>query len=320
MCICHVRVSVYGVYCVYASDKLHDRFGSVRASSFAPFAMEFAFDDDVFDSPRIRGGEPGTSYNAKICESEWFLTATTDDHEEKMMLEKYKGDYHYARNDFRNAFEVYERCLDLAPKSATSVKRDCLEGMSRCCLKLGRNDEALQYADTLETLATNSDHRVAVWMLQSEIYNHTKNATEESAALCRCLLVRPWTSDLWYKLSVCCLSQLETRTDVGNLPLKAGACLLKARMLYQGALSGNQSFAKVEQLVSSLELPEDFTTQALNEFEKDSDTVNGAESDEEAESLLLLGMKAADVMSAFEERWLSSILQYKPDSKSPNEQ
>ncbi|KAH7974476.1 hypothetical protein HPB49_015784 [Dermacentor silvarum] len=266
--------------------------------------MEFAFDDDVFDSPRIRCSEPGTSYNAKICESEWFLTATTDDHEEKMMLEKYKGDYYYARNDFRNALEVYERCLDLAPKSATSVKRDCVEGMSRCCLKLGRNDEALKYADTLETLATNSDHRVAVWMLQSEIYNQTKNATVRPPERRPHLFafqrrVQPSAGAYW--------------SDLGRL-------IFGTSFRYAAYASLKLGVTLVEQLVSSLELPEDFTTQALNEFEKDSDTVNGAESDEEAESLLLLGMKAADVRSMFEERWLSWILQYKPDSKSPNEQ
>ncbi|KAL1433687.1 hypothetical protein MTO96_012225 [Rhipicephalus appendiculatus] len=97
--------------------------------------MEFAFDDDVFDSPRIRCSEPGTSYDAKICESEWFLTATADNTEEMMMLEKYKGDYHYARNEFDSALAVYERCFNLAPNSAISVMRDCAEGMSKVLLE-----------------------------------------------------------------------------------------------------------------------------------------------------------------------------------------
>lgn len=291
--------------------------------------MEFAFDDDVFDSPRIRCSEPGTSYNAKICESEWFLTATTDNTEEMMMLEKYKGDYHYTRKEFDSALAFYERCFNLAPNSAISVMRDCAEGMARCCSNLGLYDKASKYAETLEKLSTNSDHRVALWMLQSEIYNRAKNTIEESAALCRCILVRPWTSDLWYRLSLCYLSQLGTQSDASELTLKAGACLLKTRMLYQGALSGNQSFAKarnlkilskVEDLVASLKLSEDFTTQALNEFEKDADTANGAEIDEEEESLRLLGLKAADIMSTFEKHWFSWILRYEHDGKSPKEQ
>lgn len=288
--------------------------------------MEFAFDDDVFDSPRIRTSEPGSPYNAKICESKWFLAATADNPEEAMMLEKYKGDYHYARNDFHSALTVYEGCLNLAPNSATSVMRDCAEGMARCCSNLGLYDRALKCAETLEKLSTNSDHRVALWMLQSEIYNRAKNTIEESAALCKCLLVRPWTSDLWYRLSMCYFSHLETR-DGGDLVFKAGACLLKTRMLYQGALSGNQSFAKahnlemlskVEELVESLKLPEDFKTRALNEFEADADAANGAEIDEEEESLRLLGLKAADVISTFEKLWFSWIPQHKCDGLSPN--
>uniref|UniRef100_L7LWQ4 Uncharacterized protein n=1 Tax=Rhipicephalus pulchellus TaxID=72859 RepID=L7LWQ4_RHIPC len=291
--------------------------------------MEFAFDDDVFDSPRIRCSEPGTSYSAKICESEWFLTATADNTEEMMMLEKYKGDYHYARNEFDSALAVYERCFNMAPNSAISVMRDCAEGMARCCSNLGLYDKALKYAETLEKLSTNSDHRVALWMLQSEIYNRAKNIIEESAALCRCILVRPWTSDLWYRLSLCYLSQRGTQSDACELILKSGACLLKTRMLYQGALSGNQSFAKarnlkmlskVEDLVANLKLPEDFTMRALNEFEKDTDTANGAEVDEEEESLRLLGLKAADVMSTFEKHWFSWIPRYMCDSKCPNGQ
>lgn len=288
--------------------------------------MEFAFDDDVFDSPRIRHSETGSPYNAKICESEWFLTATADNPEEAMMLEKYKGDYHCARNDFHSALTVYERCLNLAPNSAISVMRDCAEGMARCCSNLGLYDRALKCAETLEKLSTNSDHRVALWMLQSEIYNRAKNTIEESAALCKCLLVRPWTSDLWYRLSTCYLSQLET-CDGDDLAFKAGACLLKTRMLYQGALSGNQSFAKarnlkmlskVEDAVTSLMLPEDFKTRALNEFEADADTTNGAEIDEEEESLRLLGLKAADAISTFEKLWFSRILQHKCDGLSRN--
>ncbi|KAH8030109.1 hypothetical protein HPB51_006541 [Rhipicephalus microplus] len=291
--------------------------------------MEFAFDDDVFDSPRIRSSEPGTSYDAKICESKWFLTATSDNTEEMMMLEKYKGDYHYARNEFDSALAVYERCFDLAPHSAISVMRDCAEGMARCCSNLGLYDRASKYAETLEKLSTNSDHRVALWMLQSEIYNRAKNTAEESAALCRCILVRPWTSDLWYRLSLCYLSQLETQGDICDLTLKTGACLLKTRMLYQGALSGNQSFAKarnlkmiskVEDLIAGLKLAEDFTSQALNEFEKDTDTANGAEVDEEEESLRLLGLKATDVMSTFEKHWFFWIPRHKHDSKSLSEQ
>ncbi|KAH9363989.1 hypothetical protein HPB48_005256 [Haemaphysalis longicornis] len=67
-----------------------------------------------------------------------------------MMLEKYRGDYHYMRNDSAKALEHYERCLNLAPKSATSVQRDCVDGMARCHLNLGRSGEALKCTETLE--------------------------------------------------------------------------------------------------------------------------------------------------------------------------
>ncbi|XP_077546539.1 uncharacterized protein C8orf76-like [Haemaphysalis longicornis] len=284
--------------------------------------MEFAFEDDVFDSPRVRNLSTKTSFDAKICEAEWFLTAVSDDVEENMMLEKYRGDYHYMRNDSAKALEHYERCLNLAPKSATSVQRDCVDGIARCHLSLGRSGEALKCTEMLETLSTNSDHRVSVWLMQSEIYSRMEDVVEESAALCRCLLVRPWTSNLWYRLSKCYLARPDSTT---NLAFKAWACLLKTRLLYHGALSGNQSFAKasnikavseVDELLKGLHLPEDFTTQALDELDKDSDTVNKAESDEEAESLSLLRTSAADVISLFEKRWFSWIPQHPPDSNN----
>uniref|UniRef100_A0A023FRW8 Uncharacterized protein n=1 Tax=Amblyomma parvum TaxID=251391 RepID=A0A023FRW8_AMBPA len=286
--------------------------------------MEFAFEDDVFDSPRVRNLQVETSYNAKICESEWFIiTTTSDDPEEKMMLQKYQGDYHYMKSDFRCALEDYGRCLNLAPKSATSVQRDCMEGMSRCCLYLGRYDEALKHSEMLKTLSTNCDHRVAVWMLRSEIYNRTGNTIEESAALCRCLLVRSWTSDHWHRLSRCYLGLMGSRGDSSNLAFKTGACLLKTRILYQGALSGNQSFAKVrnckalaeiEELVETLQLPEDFVARALSEFEKEGEVVNAVESDEESDSLLLLRMTAAEVILMFEARWFSWIARHEHSS------
>ncbi|KAK8774150.1 hypothetical protein V5799_011320 [Amblyomma americanum] len=285
--------------------------------------MEFAFEDDVFGSPRVRNLQAETSYNAKICESEWFITTTSDDPEENMMLQKYQGDYNYMKRDFRRACEDYGRCLNLAPKSATSVQRDCMEGMSRCCLNLGRYDEALKHAEVLETLSTNCDHRVAVWMLRSEVYNRTGNVIEESAALCRCLLVRPWTSNLWHRLSSCYLGLMGNTSDTSILAFKTGACLLKTRLLYQGALSGNQSFARarnlkalaeVEELVKNLELPREFIEQALNEFEKESEVVNVVESDEEGDSLLLLGMADAEVMLMFEERWFSWIARHEHNS------
>uniref|UniRef100_A0A023G6Z9 Uncharacterized protein n=1 Tax=Amblyomma triste TaxID=251400 RepID=A0A023G6Z9_AMBTT len=278
--------------------------------------MEFAFEDDVFDSPRVRNLQAETSYNAKICESEWFTTTTSDDPEEKMMLQKYQGDYHYMKNDFRHALEDYGLCLNLAPKSATSVQRDCIEGMSRCCLNVGRYDEALKHAEVLETLSTNCDHRVAVWMLRSEIYNQMTNTIEESAALCRCLLVRPWTCDLWYRLSRCYLKQMESPSESSSLTFKAGACLLKTRMMYQEALSGNQSFAKVrnlkalaevEELVKRLELPEDFVSLALNKFQEESKVMSGMDRDEEGTSLLLVSVVAAEVMFMFERHWFSWI-------------
>lgn len=287
--------------------------------------MEFAFEDDVFDSPRVRNSSTRTSFDAKICEAEWFITAVSDDVEENMMLEKYRGDYHYMRNDFPKALEHYERCLNLAPKSATSVQRDCVDGMARCHLTLGRSEEALKCAEMLEALSTNSDHRVSLWLIQSEIYSHMGDIIEESAALCRCLLVRPWTSNLWHRLSKCYLVHPDTLHSTTSPAFKAGACLLKTRLLYHGALSGNQSFAKagnlkalseVDELLEGLQLPEDFTTQALDELDKDSDTVNKAECDEEAESLLLLRTSAADAMSLFEKRWFSWIPHHPPDGSN----
>ncbi|KAK8774160.1 hypothetical protein V5799_011311 [Amblyomma americanum] len=71
---------------------------------------------------------------------------------------------------------------------------------------------------------------------------------------------------------------------------------------------------QVEELVKNLELPREFIEQALNEFEKESEVVNVVESDEEGDSLLLLGMADAEVMLMFEERWFSWIARHEHNS------
>ncbi|CAN7939673.1 unnamed protein product, partial [Ixodes hexagonus] len=237
--------------------------------------MEFDFDDDVFDSPKIRSRISETCYIAKICTPEWFLSATGKDTEEQLLLAKHRADYEYYQRDYVNALESYTQCLALVPKSNTAVQRDCIEGKARCCLKLGKTREALQCAKELESLASNCDHRVALWMMLAEIHHHAANTPEEMAALCRCILVRPWTSELWYRLSKCYLSQAPCVANGADSPpsaLMAGASLMRTRSLYQGSMSGHRSFGRVHNLkrqdevqglVEDLKLPPDFIDSAL---------------------------------------------------------
>ncbi|CAN8005662.1 unnamed protein product [Ixodes pacificus] len=281
--------------------------------------MEFDFDDDVFDSPRIRTQISETCYNAKICTPEWFLSAAGKDTEEQLLLAKHKADYEYYRCDYANALESYTRCLGLVPKSNTAVQRDCIEGKARCCLKLGKTGEALQCAKELESLASNCDHRVALWMMLAEIHHLAANTWEEMAALCRCVLVRPWTSELWYRLSKCYLSQASSVANGISLPssaLMAGASLIRTRFLYQGSMSGHRSFGRVQNLkrqdevqglIEDLNLPPDFIELALEELNKEDDGNKDLERDDEEGSLALLAMTSAEVVSTLEKRWFSWV-------------
>lgn len=280
--------------------------------------MEFYFDDDVFGSPKIRAQISKTCYNAKICTPEWFLSATGKDIEENLLLAKHKADREYYQCDYASALESYARCLAIVPKSNTAVQRDCIEGKARCSLKLGKTKEALQCAEELEMLASNSDHRVALWMMLAEIHHHAANTLEEMAALCKCVLVRPWASELWYRLSKCYLSQASSVANGVSSPetvLMAGASLIKTRLLYQGSMSGHRSFGRahnlkrqdeVQGLIEDLNLPADFVDLALEELKSEHDSTKDPDRDDE-ESLALLGVISAEVISTLEKRCFSWV-------------
>jgi len=52
----------------------------------------------------------------------------------------------------QSALEAYGTCLKWIADNNLSIRRDVLEGMARCCTKLGQRDKALNWADLLVNL------------------------------------------------------------------------------------------------------------------------------------------------------------------------
>lgn len=58
----------------------------------------------------------------------------------------------------QEALEAYGSCLGWVADNNLTTRRDVLEGMSRCCARLGRRDEALELADVLVTASCKTTH------------------------------------------------------------------------------------------------------------------------------------------------------------------
>lgn len=49
----------------------------------------------------------------------------------------------------QKSFDAYSTCLQLISDNNLTIKRDVLEGMARCCIRLGQKDKALDLAQLL---------------------------------------------------------------------------------------------------------------------------------------------------------------------------
>lgn len=52
----------------------------------------------------------------------------------------------------QGALEAYSSCLQWIPDNNLSIRRDVLEGMARCCTKLGQKEKALDLTELLVNL------------------------------------------------------------------------------------------------------------------------------------------------------------------------
>ncbi|XP_064486849.1 uncharacterized protein C8orf76 homolog isoform X2 [Ornithodoros turicata] len=284
--------------------------------------MEFNFDNDIFEASRERTQSLPSHYEAKICKDKWFASAVARDAEEELLIAKHMADNKYYNKEYKEALDYYIKCLAHIPASNTAAQRDCIEGKCRCYLKLGQYDAALELSKELDQLCLNNDHRVIVWRLLSEIHNFRNKKEDEQAALCKCICFHPETSEFWYRLSLCYLSQAKASgcRTISNLSviLTAAACLTKTSLLYQGSMSGQRSFARVEnlrkqekisKLLQEISAAAEFRELAKKEMTADADTSEEVRS-EDCADIIKANTPPAEVVALFEKKWFAWIEKY----------
>ncbi|XP_076006527.1 uncharacterized protein C8orf76 homolog isoform X2 [Genypterus blacodes] len=291
------------------------------------------FDDSVFSEARDRVFTALSSYNAKLCEPEWFCEEAaldSDDSLEKQKVYKFRGDLTFRQGNYQEALDAYSSCLQWIPDNNLSIRRDVLDGMARCCTKLGQRERALEYADLLNKDASNSCHLTSLLLLKVNI-NQYFGALECVMAslqqMCSLLPFNPWH---WSNLGQTCLQLLdrnrtqrdqtggqteeqqeeeaENRSD--RMWLKACMCFIRTRLLLRILQQQQSSFvlqrseSALQRADEALQLlnPKEGTLQLLDELmSEDLIPEKMREDNQDGESLASL------CVQSFRERWWSKI-------------
>ncbi|XP_070768591.1 uncharacterized protein C8orf76 homolog [Enoplosus armatus] len=293
------------------------------------------FDDSVFSEARDRVSVALSSYNAKLCEPEWFCESSaldTDDCLEKQKVYKFRGDLAVRQGNYQKALDAYSSCLEWIADNNLTIRRDVLEGMARCCTKLGQRDRALDLANLLSKEASNTSHLTSLLLLKVSIYQHFGGVGSNMSflqQLCSLLPFNPWH---WYNLGQTCLQLLESgRTsgpcspqrceseqqeeaaelDEERIWLKACTCLIRTRLLLR-ILRQQQSSFVLQRSESTLQTadealqrlnPKETTLQALTEvMSEDLIPEKMREDYQDGESL------ASVCVQSFRDRWWKKIL------------
>uniref|UniRef100_A0A3Q3VSI2 Uncharacterized protein n=1 Tax=Mola mola TaxID=94237 RepID=A0A3Q3VSI2_MOLML len=282
------------------------------------------FDDSVFSEARDRVPVTLTGYSAKRCEAQWFCESAalqTEDALEKQKVLKFRGDLAVRRGDYQTALDSYSSCLEWIADNNLTIRRDVLEGMARCCTKLGQRDRALDLANSLSKEASNTCHLTSVLLLKAGIYQHFGHIRSRMwclQQLCNLLPFNPWH---WFSLGRMSAQLLEVHTSAEQEKaaelsedrtwLKACACLIRTRLLLR-ILRQQQSSFVLQRSENTLKAsdealrrlnPPESTLQALTEvMSEDLIPEKMREDFQDGESL------ASVCVQSFRERWWDKIL------------
>ncbi|XP_034031297.1 uncharacterized protein C8orf76 homolog isoform X2 [Thalassophryne amazonica] len=300
------------------------------------------FDDSMFSEARNRVCVSLTSYSAKLCQPEWFCENSaldTEDPLEKLKVYKFRGDLALRQKDYQKALDAYSSCLQWTADNNLSIRRDVLEGMSRCCTKLGHRDRALDAARLLGKDVSNTSHLTSLLLLKVGIYQHFGAAASTMASLQQLCVLLPFNPWHWYRLGQTCLELLDADTPAGKwseeqqefdleleevhggrLWLKACTCFIRTRLLLR-ILQRQQSSFVLQRSDSALQStnkalqrlnPNEETLQTLTEvMSEDLIPEKMREENQDGESLSGL------CVQSFSQRWWNKILLTGPGQR-PN--
>ncbi|XP_033836582.1 uncharacterized protein C8orf76 isoform X1 [Periophthalmus magnuspinnatus] len=304
------------------------------------------FDDSMFVEARDRESVALKSYNAKVCEPQWYcvdVVLDTNDSLEKQKVMKFKGDLAVRKGEHQKAFDAYSACLEWISDNNLNIRRDVLEGMARCCIKRGQKDKALDFVDLLNKEASNTCHLTSLLLLKVSIYHHYGDVEAKISCLqqlCSLLPFNPWH---WLDLGHTCLqllgsvktseSQKGHSCDLVKLPssdeaaglsedtiwLKACTCFIRSRLLLRILQQQQSSFVlkrsekALEETDKALQQlnPTETTIQSLIEvMSEDLIPEKMREDYQDGESL------ATVCVQSFRERWWDRVVQTQTNTNS----
>ncbi|XP_074510868.1 uncharacterized protein C8orf76 homolog [Sebastes fasciatus] len=308
-----------------------------------------SFDDSMFAEAKQRVSVSVSlslsAYNAKLCEPEWFCESSaldTDDPLEKQKIYKFRGDLAVRQGDHQKALDAYSSCLEWIADNNLTIRRDVLEGMARCCTKLGQRDRALDLADLLSKDASNTCHLTGLLLLKVSIYQHFGVVGSKMSSLQRLCILLPFNPWHWYNLGQTCLQLLDSDRTTGwcslqrcesaeeqndgdteelqeeaaeldedRIWLKACTCFIRTRLLLRFLRQQQSSFV-LQRTESTLQMadevlhrlnPKETTLQALTEVVSEDLIPDKMREDyQDGESL------ASMCVQSFRERWWNKIL------------
>uniref|UniRef100_A0A4W5K914 Zgc:101716 n=1 Tax=Hucho hucho TaxID=62062 RepID=A0A4W5K914_9TELE len=300
------------------------------------------FDDSVFEESREKPPVVAlSSYNAKLCEAEWFCESIdTEDILEKQKIFKFRADMAYRRKNFQEALNAYTTCLSYIPEGNLTIRWDIMEGTARCFCHLGKRVEALEITETLKKQASNTCHLTSLLHLTANVHERFGDLRSQVTCLQQLCSLHPYHQWHWMKLAESYLHLLQSlSTPSGSSPfqqgdgvepqpdfqteeqlkaerdgvwLKACMCFVRARLLLR-ALKGQQSsfvlqnseraLQKADEALRCLE-PKDTTLQLISEvMSEDLVPERMREDNQDGESLAGLSLKD------FEDRWWNRLVQ-----------
>uniref|UniRef100_A0A3B4G7Q1 Uncharacterized protein n=1 Tax=Pundamilia nyererei TaxID=303518 RepID=A0A3B4G7Q1_9CICH len=288
------------------------------------------FDDSVFSEVRDRVCVSLSSYSAKLCEPEWFCDSAaldTEDSLETQKVYKFRGDLAVRQGNYQKALEAYSSCLQWIADNNLTIRRDVVEGMARCCTRLGQRDRALELAQLLSKDASNTCHLTSLLLLKVSIYEQFGAVGSKMSSLqqlCSLLPFNPWH---WFSLGQMCL-QLCKSTDEqedreghqeetaelseDRVWLKACTCFIRTRLLLRILRQQQSSFVlqrservlqMTEEALQQLN-PRQETLQALTEVRILLDLIPEKMREDYQDGKSLTSVS----LHSFRQRWWNKIL------------
>lgn len=144
--------------------------------------MEFAFDDDVFETKSKSANRTVEEemYNVKIETPGFFMNSSEFETQDPLDCFRMKANYHFMKCNYEEALSLYEKCYEIALSGG--AKFEYLESQVHCCLKLQRFGEAKRLGIFLYQSAANFDQQIqAVFAL--------KNVYEAFSSIDDCIVI-----------------------------------------------------------------------------------------------------------------------------------